>query len=103
MNTVLIPNIEIIKPQKTTSYNMPTRVYFGRGAFKILPEILNEYKNILIVAAEHRKNDDGFKQFVSEKIYDAAPDLFLLITSVSFLYMLQHYYINLLEINHIYY
>ncbi len=64
--------IKIIKPVKSMNYYMPTKVYFGRGAFKQLSKIIvkKKFKNILIVSGEHIKKIPDFNKIIKQlKIY----------------------------------
>lgn len=46
---------KIIEPHKTDTYNMPTKVYFGRGKVSILSKIISKSheSNFLFVAGSH--------------------------------------------------
>lgn len=60
--------IKIIKPVKSAGYYMPTKVYFGRGAFKQLYKIIakKKFRNTLIVAGEHIKKNIDFKKIIKK-------------------------------------
>jgi len=68
--------LKIINPQRKSSYQLPTKVYFGRGAIDLFPEIIQErkFKKLLLVAGEHFKKSNKFNEIVRKikdvKIYE---------------------------------
>ncbi|HCR42001.1 TPA: hypothetical protein DIV45_01385 [Patescibacteria group bacterium] len=66
MAITLTTDIKVIESQITETYQLPVKVYFGRGVFKQLPDFLtNKYKNILVVVGNHLKLDPEFKNVIS--------------------------------------
>ena len=58
--------MKVINPQKKAYYQMPTKVYFGRGAINILPKILKTYKKpkVLLVMGKHTRHDEKIKDLL---------------------------------------
>lgn len=60
--------VEAIKTKQGENYRMPTRVYFGRGGFFELAEIISQFspKRVLLISAEHLKKEPAYNSFVQE-------------------------------------
>ncbi|MBU1082996.1 iron-containing alcohol dehydrogenase [Patescibacteria group bacterium] len=65
MENVVVSDIKTIEPQIKANYYLPTKIYFGRGLFAQLSNLLvGKFHKVLIVAGEHIKASPEWQQII---------------------------------------
>ncbi len=60
--------IQVLKPQKTKTYSMPTKIFFGRNSLTVLKKIIArmDIHSILFICGEHFKKSNDYFSSISD-------------------------------------